>query len=140
MRFFTYLLTSFSFTVATSIAIAETDLVEEQWTDSGQKVCVVNLHKNSREMNDQLMQMKCNKGDLLYLSEIQNLGMSKETVPMVSAQVCDMEKQLKYVALQYSISSVCTYSGELLPIGGSRKILRQGGLHKLKTLHTLIKD
>lgn len=105
-----------------------------------QKVCVVNLHKNGTQLVSQLKEMNCAKGDILYLSEVQKLGISQQTTALVASQVCDMNEQVKMIALQYALSSMCTYSGEVLPIGGSRDILKMGGLHKRDDLHILIKD
>ena len=105
------------------------------------KVCVINLKKNAGVMMSQLKETNCAAGDILYLSETQLIGMTQHTTAMVSAQVCDMAQPIIPFALQANLSTICTYSGQVIPLGGSRDILRLGGFHKDgEKLHTLIKD
>jgi len=105
------------------------------------KVCVINLKKDAALLMSQLEASNCKAGDVLYLAEIQYIGMTQHTTGMVTAQVCDFREQVLPFSLQSAIATICIYSGNVLQLGGSKGILKSGGFHKKpENLHTLIKD
>lgn len=93
--------------------------------DSG-KVCVLTLKGKKQTVADELKEFNCSKGDVLYLTEVQLLGMTQHTVAMSAARVCDLNYDIKTFALQYTITAACKYSGKVLPIVGNKKTLKMG--------------
>ena len=90
------------------------------------KVCVLTLKGKKQTVADELETYNCKKGDILYLTEVQLIGMTQHTVAMSAARVCDLSYDVKTFSLQHSISAVCKYSGQILPIVGKAKTLKMG--------------
>ena len=101
---------------------AQTPIVNDELN----KVCVLTLKGEKQTVADELETYNCKKGDILYLMETQLLGMTQHTVAMSASRVCDLSYDVKTFALQHSISAVCKYSGQILPIAGNAKTLKMG--------------
>ena len=95
-------------------------------SDASSKVCVLTLKGNKQTVADELETYNCSKGDILYLTEVQLMGMTQHTVGMSAARVCDLSHNIQTFGLQYVITAVCKYSGKVLPIVGDKKTLKMG--------------
>jgi hypothetical protein len=98
--------------------------VEE--SDASNKVCVLTLKGKKQTVAHELETYNCAKGDVLYLTEVQLIGMTQHTVAMSAARACDLREDITTFALQSTITTVCKYSGEVLPIVGHKKTLKMG--------------
>jgi hypothetical protein len=93
---------------------------------SSDKVCVLTLKGKKQTVADEIETYNCAKGDILYLTEVQMLGMTQHTVAMSAARACDLSEDITTFELQYLITAICKYSGEVLPIVGHKKTLKMG--------------
>jgi len=104
----------------------EQDSNSVEASDSSSKVCVLTLKGKKQTVADEIETYDCVKGDILYLTEVQMLGMTQHTVAMSAARACDLREDITTFALQSTITTVCKYSGEVLPIVGHKKTLKMG--------------
>ena len=109
-------------------SVSSSSVADDHALEEGTKVCAITLKGKKQTIEDEISKYSCVKGDILYITEVQVLGMTQHTVAMNAARVCEMESGLHSFALQYTITASCKYSGQILPIVGDRKTLRMGDL------------
>ena len=97
-------------------------------TDTASKVCAITLKGKRQSVESEILKYSCVKGDILYLTELQRIGMTQHTVSMNAARVCEMGANIHIFSLQFIVTASCIYSGKILPIVGDKKTLRMGDL------------
>ena len=117
-----------SLTLAIFFSISTHSFAEDQITETDSKVCVITLKGKKQTVESEIEKYSCVKGDVLYLTEAQVLGLSVHTAPMNAARVCAQRADIKIFALQNSIAASCEYSGKILPIVGQKSTLKLGDL------------
>jgi len=117
-----------SLTLAIFFSISTHSFAEDQITETDSKVCVITLKGKKQTVESEIEKYSCVKGDVLYLTEAQLLGLSVHTAPMNAARVCDQGADIKIFALQNTIAASCVYSGKILPIIGQKSTLKLGDL------------
>ncbi len=91
------------------------------------RACALELSKR-KTLETEIEKYQCKKGSPLYLTETQWFGATLHSVYMAAARVCDYDKTINNLALQTMTAVSCVYSGEILPLYGSKKLLRQADL------------
>ncbi len=113
-----------------SLSFAEDDFLQR--ASEVEKVCVLDMgkgraFKKSGQLRPIIEQQRCQKGDRLYIVELQMIGQTQATVPLVASMVCDYDQQIQLFGLQNIISAMCTYSGTILPTIATNQILKAAG-------------
>ena len=107
-------------------------LAQDQASQSNSKVCVITLKGKKQTVESEIEKYSCEKGDMLYLTEVQLIGASQHTVGMNAARVCEKGGNVQMVALQHMIAASCIFSGKVLPIVGHKNTLKLGDLNPKK--------
>lgn len=94
--------------------------------ETSKKVCAIELKGGKKKFKQELEKFQCNAGDVLLIMEQTNLSGRQLEAQMTALRICDLEAPIQTFVAGVLLSVGCIYSGEVLPIVGDKKWLKEG--------------